>query len=71
MAELPPVRIDAGYGVVAEEQLLERGQAIQGAAVHLRQTVEFQVTAGDKINTVSPIGKWDYKGPDKTLLRAT
>lgn len=48
LAELPSIRVDASYRVVTEEQLLKGGQAVQGAAVHLRQAVVVQVTAGDK-----------------------
>lgn len=50
MAELPSISVDAGYRVVTEEQLLKGGQAIQGAAVHLCQTVVLQVTVRDENN---------------------
>lgn len=50
MAELPSISVDAGYRVVTEEQLLKGGQAIQGAAVHLRQTVVLQVTVRGENN---------------------
>lgn len=43
LAELPAIGIDAGYGVVTEEELLKRSQPIQGAAVHLAQAVVLQV----------------------------
>lgn len=45
LTELPSIRIDAGYGVVAEEKLLEGSQAVQGATVHLCKTVVVQMTA--------------------------
>ena len=44
LAELPPVRVDVGYGVVAEEELLQGAQAVQRAAVHFPQAVVVQVT---------------------------
>lgn len=38
-----------GDGVVAEEELQKRRQAIHGATVHLSQAVIVQVTAGEEV----------------------
>ena len=53
LAELPAVRVDLGYGVVAEEELLQGAQAVQRAAVHLPQAVVVQVTVEQVQGSVS------------------
>ena len=40
-----------GDGIVAEEELQQRGQAVQGATVHFPQAVVVQVTAGEELVT--------------------
>lgn len=45
LAEAPAVAVDPGDGVVAEVQLVQGREAVQRAAVHLRQAVVLQVPA--------------------------
>lgn len=43
LAEAPAIGVDAGYGVVAEVKLVQRGKAIERATVHFCQAVIFQM----------------------------
>lgn len=43
LAEAPAIGVDAGYGIVAEVKLVQRGKAIERATVHFCQAVIFQV----------------------------
>lgn len=43
LAEAPAIGVDAGDGVVAQVQLVQRGKAIERATVHFCQAVIFQV----------------------------
>lgn len=43
LAEAPAIGVDAGYGVVAEVKLVQRGEAIERATVHFCQAVIFQM----------------------------
>lgn len=46
LTEAPPVALNAGDGVVAEVQLMQGREAVEGAAVHFHQAVVLQVPAG-------------------------
>lgn len=43
LAEAPAIGVDAGYGVVAEVKLVQRGEAIERATVHFCQAVILQM----------------------------
>lgn len=45
LAEAPAIAVDPGDGVVAKVQLVQGREAVQRAAVHLRQAVVLQVPA--------------------------
>lgn len=45
LTEAPAVSLNPGDGVVAEVQLLQGCEAIEGAAVHVHQAVGLQVPA--------------------------
>lgn len=45
LTEAPPVALNAGDGVVAEVQLMQGREAVEGAAVHFHQAVVLQVPA--------------------------
>lgn len=45
LAEAPAIAVDPGDGVVAKVQLVQGREAVQRAAIHLRQAVVLQVPA--------------------------
>lgn len=68
LAEAPAVSVDPGDGVVAEVQLVQGREAVQRAAVHLRQAVVLQVPATTDPRAVSvsadPGGPAPTRPPD-------
>lgn len=59
LAELPPIGIYVGDGVVAEEELEECIEPVQRTAVHLRQAVEVQVTGKEKEHVRVDVELWE------------
>lgn len=45
LAEAPAIALNSGDGVVAEVQLVQGCEAVEGAAIHFHQAVVFQVSA--------------------------
>lgn len=45
LAEAPAIALNSGDGVVAEVQLVQGCEAVEGAAIHFHQAVIFQVSA--------------------------
>lgn len=58
LAEAPAIGVDAGYGVVAEVELVQRGKAIERATVHFCQAVIFQVAVEKNQKELSEKQHW-------------
>lgn len=62
LAEAPAIGVDAGYGVVAEVELVQRGKAIQRATVHFCQAVVFQMPAEKNQKELTDKQHWSNAG---------